>query len=732
MKQLLLLLLFITGLASQELIPFEENGHRDSSINIVIVAEGYTSTEKSKFETHMGSFVQAIYSDPVLANYRSYHNVYGVFVASNESGADDPNGGVTRDTYFDAKYNTAGIDRLLTANGTLANQVVNNLIPEQDMIMISVNYNKYGGSGGPISVSAFSSPEIAAHEIGHSFVGLKDEYDYTANYTPYEGINATAQTSREQIRWNYWIEPSTPLPTPETQSYSDVIGIFEGANYKANGWYRPELNCRMKSNGADLCAVCSEAWILRLYELISPLLRSSHETGAAVNLNNESLTITTREPKNRSVIVEWYMGSEKIHTGGTLPATLVGSDQFVTAVVKDTTHFVREDPSALLNDTLTFTVTGTGGAPTYDLTVTNGSGSGSYTENSLISIVAKDSMGFKFSEWSGDTEYLTGSSKATQVTMPGKAISLTAEYVEVPLYTLNVENGTGSGEYGEGDVVTVVAKDSAGYLFDGWSGDIDLLISVNSKTTRLQMPAEDVSIAATYRLFDLVPLAQSSIVGAAAGSEYAEGWSAAKAVDGDISTFWHNATDGTDDLPTEITFELDDYYRLSGFALQSRQDSEGSRIKAYKCEVSSDGISWKGVIAGELENNSENQIVPFKELTEDVNSVRITVAGTHGELLKVSVAEFNLYYQPEVGVTNTKTSIKSRSIIHKNGTISLAGFSESSMKVSLYSLNGRQIFSKRVLLNQGAAALNLPRVNRGVVLLQLETSDQTIVQKLAL
>lgn len=729
MKQLLILLLFFLAVSSQELITFEENGHKDSSINVVIVAEGYTAGEKSKFETHIGSFVRAIFSDPVLANYRSYHNIYGVFVASNESGADDPNGGVYRDTYFDATYNTGGIDRLLTANGIRANQVVNNLLPEQDMIMISVNYNKYGGSGGPISVSAFSAPEIAAHEIGHSFVGLKDEYDYTANYTPYEGINATAKTSWGDIRWNSWIERSTPLPTPETQNYADVVGIFEGANYKASGWYRPELNCRMKSNGVDLCAVCSEAWILRLYELIPPLKRTTHPSGTAVDLTRETLTVLPREPVNRSVIVEWFIEGELVHTGPTLPAEAAGVELLVSAVLRDTTDYVRNDPSELLKETLTFTVTGTGDAALYDLTVVNGTGSGSYAENAQVSIIAKDSSGFAFTGWVGDTEFLNSAeTKTAVVTMPARAVELTAKYSEVPLYSLTVENGSGSGHYGEGEVVTIVAKDSAGYLFTGWIGDTDLLISSTSKTTSLQMPAKDVSVTASYRLFDLIPLAQSEITSASASSEYAEGWSAVKAVDGDVATYWHNATDGTDDLPVEIIFELNNSYKLTGFEIQPRQDTEGSRMKSYKCEVSSDGISWEAVTAGNLENSANSQIIPFPETTVPVNLVRITAGSSHDGDQKASIAEFNLYYLPEVGViTGNAASVKG--LVYREGTLSLQGYRESALNISLYSLNGRELFSQRVNLQNGSAAVKLPSLNRGVVLLKI-TGERTTVRKL--
>lgn len=362
MKTVIAIVCAVFSLFGAELIIYEENADKDQAINLVIVAEGYTASEKATFQQDITTFSNAIFSDPMMAAYRSYHNIYGVFVASNQSGADDPNGGVTRDTYFDAKYNTAGIDRLLTCNSSRVQQVVNSVIPEADAIMVSVNYQKYGGSGGAIATSSSGAPEIAAHEIGHSFVGLKDEYDYTANYIPYEGINATAKTTWATIRWNYWIDQSTPLPTPETSQWGSTVGIFEGANYQATGWYRPQLNCRMKSNGRDLCAVCAEAWLLQIYDLVSPIKTSSHPSGSSVTLDGTNeLTVEVHNSTDATVVTEWYIDGEMVATGSSLSQLAKNGTYTVKAIVRDTTALVREDPSGLLVDSLQWSVTYTGG-----------------------------------------------------------------------------------------------------------------------------------------------------------------------------------------------------------------------------------------------------------------------------------------------------------------------------------------------------------------------------------
>jgi hypothetical protein len=44
-----------------------------------------------------------------------------------------------------------------------------------------------------------------------------------------------------------------------TDKYSDRVGAFEGANYEANGFYRPQENCIMFSRYDKFCAVCRRA-----------------------------------------------------------------------------------------------------------------------------------------------------------------------------------------------------------------------------------------------------------------------------------------------------------------------------------------------------------------------------------------------------------------------------------------------------------------------------------------
>jgi hypothetical protein len=43
------------------------------------------------------------------------------------------------------------------------------------------------------------------------------------------------------------------------EKYAGKVGAFEGANYEAKGYYRPEVNCIMFTRNQKFCAVCRRA-----------------------------------------------------------------------------------------------------------------------------------------------------------------------------------------------------------------------------------------------------------------------------------------------------------------------------------------------------------------------------------------------------------------------------------------------------------------------------------------
>ena len=340
-----------------ELIIIKETGPRSRRVNVAVLCDGYTAQEKDKCVGDMKFFSNAVVSkDPPLQLYAEYFNIYGIFAASKESGADQ--NGVMKDTYFDAAYSPT-LARLLTISTTKAMAAIRLVLPEADMQFCVVNSEAYGGSGGQVAVANRTTPAIVAHEVGHSFAKLGDEYDY-AGASPWEAPNTTQQTVRERVKWTPWITPATPVPTPETAPYAELMGLFEGAAYNATGWYRPKQNCRMKANGIPFCSVCAEAYILTTYDKISPVDSVFPPNGAVIAFRSEpvTLTVSPMKPSSYALKIQWQVDgvSQAGATAPTFSQALAQGRHRVSAVVSDTTGLVRMDPLRLLSDTAAWEV----------------------------------------------------------------------------------------------------------------------------------------------------------------------------------------------------------------------------------------------------------------------------------------------------------------------------------------------------------------------------------------
>jgi hypothetical protein len=250
----------------------------------------------------------ALFLTPPYSNYEPFFNVYAVEVPSVESGTDHPYtafdcpGGLEtfyRNTYFNTTFDYQGIHRLLVVpNSGVVYTVLAANVPAWDLVFIVVNHSYYGGSGGAFATFSThsSATEIAIHELD-AHAGLADEYE-SGGSPGYEAPNATAETTRELIKWTDWIEASTPVPTPETSQYANVIGLFEGAVYNALGWYRPKLNCKMRSLAVPFCSVCSERTVQGVYTLV-PIILSHDPVDPTVALyigQTREFSITTSQP----------------------------------------------------------------------------------------------------------------------------------------------------------------------------------------------------------------------------------------------------------------------------------------------------------------------------------------------------------------------------------------------------------------------------------------------------
>jgi hypothetical protein len=375
-------LLFITlfGSRSADAYPTEmllSSGPSANRVNLVILGDGYRTQDQTKLTTDATNLMNALLTQPLFVAYRNHYNVKLVHVVSNQNGADNGDFGAVRDTALGANYGCFGIDRLLCVNNSTALSVAAQDAPEFDTILVVVNDTKYGGSGTPQIATTSVAPgatDIPVHEIGHSLFGLADEYDTpTPGYPHCDPVldcpeaNATVFSQRSQVKWNYWINASTPVPTPDTFEPDGTVGAFAGARYFFDQ-YRPVRDCLMRSLGRTLCPVCREAGVLTSYSYVNPVDQAT-PTGAVSLTPTQSQTFAVQGPRPTpdTMSFTWSIDGSQVAVNQTGSLALLGSafgngSHTLGVSVRDLTSFVRRDTTHLLEDSFSWPVSvGTGG-----------------------------------------------------------------------------------------------------------------------------------------------------------------------------------------------------------------------------------------------------------------------------------------------------------------------------------------------------------------------------------
>jgi hypothetical protein len=353
-----------------------ENGPRDKRINIVFLGDGYQTAEMQKFQNDVKSTVDKLFLESPYKEYKSLFNIYAIETPSKESGTDHPGtasdcGSLKdsvfyKDTYYNSTFDAGNIHRLLiSANYSQMMQVLQNNLPEYDIILMVVNHDWYGGSGGSIAVFSANgvSSEVAIHETGHSFATLADEYEYGATEPiRYDWINVTFRTNRDSIPWKSWISPSTPVPTPVSGEYESLIGLFEGAYYRQKGMYRPKINCKMRILGVPFCEVCVEQHVKSIFNRIDLIDKHNPAVSTMQLLTNEkkAFGIEPTQLQLNNLTTEWYLDDKLIASATNsilLDASLytVGLHK-LKAVVKHTSPLVKSDPFNYLQKSVSWIV----------------------------------------------------------------------------------------------------------------------------------------------------------------------------------------------------------------------------------------------------------------------------------------------------------------------------------------------------------------------------------------
>jgi hypothetical protein len=302
-----------------------KNGDSATKVDLLILGDGYTAAEQPKFRKDAERLVETLFATEPFKSRKGDFNVWGICPPAAESGISRPSTGIHRRSPIGASYDTFGSERYVLTTDNRAFRDAASFAP-YDVAEILVNGKTYGGGGiyglyATVAADSLWAPYVFVHEFGHHFAGLADEYYTSAvaylasaeRLEPWEP-NVTALKDPANVKWQALTTADVPVPTPwvkdgyEAHSkdiqarrrairaankpeadmdalftqqkaeemqmlghdkYSSAVGAFEGANYEAKGYYRPQEDCIMFTrDDVPFCRVCQWA-IARVIDLYS-------------------------------------------------------------------------------------------------------------------------------------------------------------------------------------------------------------------------------------------------------------------------------------------------------------------------------------------------------------------------------------------------------------------------------------------------------------------------------
>jgi hypothetical protein len=295
----------------------KRHGESPAKVDVLLLGDGYTAAEcGSKFSADARRMTTALFAQEPFRTRRNDFNVWGICPPAAQSGISRPSTGIYRRSPSGASYDAFGSERYILTFENRAWREIAAWAP-YEFVTILTNTSTYGG-GGLFNVYSTAAVDndfadyLFVHEFAHHFAGLADEY-YTSPvaYEPPQGVvepwpaNTTAENDPARVKWRDLLTPGTPVPTPwpkqefemlskrlqeqrvrlraENRPEAEMtrlfreeqeimtkllgsaeqarkVGVFQGANYDAEAFFRPEIDCIMFTrNTVPFCRVCQRA-----------------------------------------------------------------------------------------------------------------------------------------------------------------------------------------------------------------------------------------------------------------------------------------------------------------------------------------------------------------------------------------------------------------------------------------------------------------------------------------
>ena len=340
--------------------------NKDNRIIMAIVGDGFTVDYQDHYNTLVNTYKNKIFSTIPFSKYSKFFNLYRINAISNDLGIGS---GSARDTAL-GMY-TKGLT--LPFNSGLFYDVLDKAYgPGIDFpLVVGYTYpgDAYAGSawGNVAKATDTGGYHVLLHELGHTIVGLADEYnfnhcDHGPNGPSEPGSpNISAESDATKVKWKHWT------------GYQH-IGTYEGGGYCKNGIYRNHPLSKMFNAYKPFYAVNSEALALKFYEHVDPIDSISPSNANTITSDEcETLNFSVDTVLNVSDNnIEWFINDEKttLSTNATLSldscSDLEEGTHTVEVKVTDDVRYsdgkrvIRKDPNNRSQSSRSWTVINAG------------------------------------------------------------------------------------------------------------------------------------------------------------------------------------------------------------------------------------------------------------------------------------------------------------------------------------------------------------------------------------